>query len=355
MTPQDPIPERAELRAWLGDPARSPRQQGKLHESDAEILRWAGSADRLALTTDSLSEEWHCRLYQDPFTLGWMTATASLSDLAAVGAEPLGLLLNVEWPPDFALSQKQGFAAGLHAALADAGTFLLGGDSGRNPSGSWGATAVGRVAGDPMSRLGLQEGDILGLVRAPREEASLGRGPALGIRLLEEAAPDHFPEGLFRPAPALAAGQRLLEAGVRTCIDTSDGLLSSLALLSALNENRGFALEWSESALSAPAAAFCRDLNLPLFLLWAHEHGDYQLLFAASESLCDTLEAGGKIVFDRIGRVLAPGAPSVLYCEEGRAVPLSLGFAREILNRKEASWKEREAALVQACREKGLP
>ena len=71
---------------------RSLDQANGLGESDAELLRLPGTDLLLAITTDAIVEEIEAGLYRDPYLIGWMTVMSSASDLAAVGADPLGIL-----------------------------------------------------------------------------------------------------------------------------------------------------------------------------------------------------------------------------------------------------------------------
>ena len=72
---------------------RSPAQLNCMNESDAEIISLGSGDLKLAITTDSVVEEIASGLYNDAYMIGWMAATVNFSDLAAVGASPLGLLI----------------------------------------------------------------------------------------------------------------------------------------------------------------------------------------------------------------------------------------------------------------------
>ena len=90
-----------QLLRQIGNPfPRSPEQRNQLLESDAELIRMADGST-LALTTDCIAEEIQTGLYSDPEHIGWMTVAVNMSDLAAVGARPLGLLLSESLPPGF--------------------------------------------------------------------------------------------------------------------------------------------------------------------------------------------------------------------------------------------------------------
>jgi len=73
---------------------RSSLQRNGVGESDAELVRLPGSDLLLAITNDAIVEEIEIGLYRDPYLIGWVTVVASASDLAAVGADPVGILLS---------------------------------------------------------------------------------------------------------------------------------------------------------------------------------------------------------------------------------------------------------------------
>ena len=107
--------------------ARSPCQLNRVHESDAELIRLPGTDMVLAVTVDQIVEEVRAGLYDDPYLLGWMTVAASASDLAAVGAEPLGVLIGEVFPVDPAPGFVEGLQRGLSEASAAARLPVLGG------------------------------------------------------------------------------------------------------------------------------------------------------------------------------------------------------------------------------------
>jgi thiamine-monophosphate kinase len=114
----------------------------------------------LALTTDSIAEQISFGLYADPYLIGWMTAMGNLSDLAAVGANPLGLLIAKILPPDcddeFLVMLQRGIQEGCDAC----GTFVHGGDSNKGPQLVLTGTAVGVFSNRKwLSRIGIRSGE----------------------------------------------------------------------------------------------------------------------------------------------------------------------------------------------------
>ena len=112
----DVIHENRLLSRWAQLLPRLTTAIGSIHEADAELVpldetRW------LAVKVDTVAEEIAAGLYADPATAGRIAVISVLSDLAAVGAEPLGLLLSVVLPRDNAETVQARVAAGARAAV----------------------------------------------------------------------------------------------------------------------------------------------------------------------------------------------------------------------------------------------
>ncbi|HEX4925750.1 MAG TPA: AIR synthase related protein [Bdellovibrionales bacterium] len=297
----DRLPEMAELAAWLGRYKRPPRQLNTLNSADCELIRLS-KKETLAITVDTLSDEMDVGLYAEPETAGWMTAVVSLSDLSAVGADPLGLLVSNTWGEGVSLDYKKAYARGLHASLRKNRAALLGGDSGSGRASVHSAVGVGLVKGKVIQRVPIKPGAILA------HAGRVGLGPALGFKLLLQKREAALRESDFRPVPRLREGRALKELAT-ALMDTSDGFMTTVYNLAVLN-GVGFELDWNEKLIDPKAAAFCREAGLPLSSLLFGEHGDYQLLAAIPPRLWSRAKA----------RV-----PSLI--PVGRAVPAKRGFS----------------------------
>jgi thiamine-monophosphate kinase len=258
-----------ELLGWLGRFPRHPMQTHGLNESDSEVIK-LDAKTYLAATVDSVSEEIAYGLYRDPFTMGWVAAMASLSDLAAVGASPTGILFSTQWGKELPREKRSQVAEGLRAALKRAKVHLLGGDSGDAAATQLTVTSLGLSDSKPLSRMGLKAGDWLCIT------GRSGIGPALGFRHLLGHPEDSLPEDAFRPEARLREGFRLRKLA-SAAIDTSDGIASAMSTLARLN-SCSFELEWNDSAMAPLALEYCKARHLPATSLWFGEHGDFQLL-----------------------------------------------------------------------------
>ena len=146
---------------------RSPFQKNALHESDAEIIEIGGVI--LAITTDSIAEEIQTGLYDDPYLVGWMSVMVNMSDLAAVGAEPVGILISEILPGNIPSSFIDKIQEGINDAVKQCGTFVLGGDTNTGENLIITGTAIGRCTGSKTNSgidlLPEQTSDIRSLFR----------------------------------------------------------------------------------------------------------------------------------------------------------------------------------------------
>lgn len=256
------------LKPLLKGFRRDPKQINSLNTSDAELIRTPMGV--LALTTDILSDEITWGLYKTPETVGWMSAVISLSDLSAVGADPLGLLLATHWANSVKSSYKARMYHGLNQALRAHEVSLWGGDQSRGDETVIASTALG-VAETPHLRTGVRPGDLIYAV------GKAGAGPALGLKLIFDRPDKDFPENKFRPRVRfLRSTEKSL---VRAAIDVSDGWASTFCVWSQLNKV-GFEFFLRRSFYSKDALAFCNRASLPPELMFFVEHGDYQNVVA---------------------------------------------------------------------------
>jgi thiamine-monophosphate kinase len=245
---------------------RHPQQLNARHESDAELVRLPGGVV-LAVTTDGVVEEIDAGLYDDPELAGWMVVTVNASDLAAVGARPLGIVVCETLPRHAEPGMVDALQAGIRAAAVAYHLPVLGGDTNVSERMHVAATALGIVEGTPLTRRGAAPGDVL-FATAP-----LGAGSAFALaRLSGRPAP------AFRPIARLPEGS-LLRPFASACMDSSDGVLATLHELGRLNQV-GFQVSRSlADVLDGAALAAARAAGLPPWTLLAGPHGEFELIF----------------------------------------------------------------------------
>ncbi|MDZ4306985.1 thiamine-phosphate kinase [Allopontixanthobacter sp.] len=178
---------------------------------DAAVLEIG--TETLILTQDSMVEGIHYLASQDMADVGWKLAATNLSDLAAKGAAPLGVLYT-----HMLGANDDRFIEGLAEILTEYEVPLLGGDtvSADGPR-CFSLTAIGRASVTPVpSRSGAQPGEAIYLT-GPVGAAMMGFEALQGGAARDTAA-------YCRPVPLLAQG-RALAPFVSAMMDVSDGLL----------------------------------------------------------------------------------------------------------------------------------
>lgn len=288
--------------------ARHPAARGL--RDDAAVLPVPIGRD-LVLTHDMLVEGVHYLPGDSPGDVAWKLLAVNLSDLAAKGAEPLGVLMgfgltgNAGWDEDF--------VAGLARALDHFAVPLLGGDTVAQPPGDariLGLTAIGQVApGGAPDRRGARPGDLL-LLTGPVGDAGLGLRIARG----EIEGPRKLLKAYRLPMPRLAEG-RALAPLAHAMADVSDGLLIDARRIA---DASGLAVTIDLDAVPLSDAARGLGDDRAARLAAATAGDDYQLIAAVPPERCEAVggaitigrfEAGaGLRLFDRDGQLPLPGS-----------------------------------------------
>ncbi len=185
----------------------------------------------LTLSTDLFLEDVHFRRsYFAPSQIGHKALAVNLSDMAAMGAKPLGFLMNLMVPPDMDEKFLQGMLAGMAALAEKHEVELAGGDLSRSERLGLAITVWGKAGptGRFLTRSGFGPGDLLFCV------GPLGLART-GLLALEERGPSACKtrpaacKAHLEPRPLVAEG--LLLAGLEDVLglmDVSDGLAMDL-------------------------------------------------------------------------------------------------------------------------------
>ena len=310
--------ERALIAQLLAPLATSTAARGLL--DDAAVLA-PPLGRELVLSHDIVASGVHYLPGDPPSDVAWKLLAVNLSDLAAMGARPLGVLLGLGLSAAEDDAWVSAFVAGLARGMARWGVALYGGDTVSGLAQAvLGLTAIGQVEpGRALSRSGARPGDIL-YVSGTIGDAGLGLGIASGRIAQGEAAPDKFLLNRFRrPEPRLALGQAL--AGLATAaMDISDGLLIDAERLAAAT-GVAVTVKLAQLPLSPAAAARTAPGDIDR-LARATAGDDYELLF--------TLPAGvappGGFAVTRIGGIDAGAGLVVIGSDNEVLRPERLGW-----------------------------
>lgn len=303
---------------------RAPRADGGavvLGIGDDCALLQPSPGHQLAISTDMLVEGRHFFAGAEPEALGHKALAVNLSDLAAMGARPLGFTLAL------ALAEADdawltAFARGLFA-LADAHACpLVGGDTTRGPLNLC-ITVFGELRpGQALRRDTARAGDDLyvsGRTGEARLALALRRGEAWARGDLATVQ-----DRMDRPTPRLALGQAL--AGVaHAALDVSDGLAGDLGHILAAS---GVGAEIQLNALPVAPALMALDEETRRECLLAGGD-DYELLFTADPDARDAVAAAAlasATPITRIGRITADAGLRLLGAQGAVLAPPVRGF-----------------------------
>ncbi len=265
---------------------------------------------RLVASTDTSVEDVHFRRHWlTPREIGYRACAAALSDLAAMAAAPLGMLVALTVSPQWLL-HAESLADGMGDAAVAAQCPIVGGDVTAGDRLSLTVTVLGH-ASRPVGRRGARPGDavfVTGRLGGP--------GAALAaLRAGQVPSPLHR-ERFARPVPRIGEARWLAERGATAMIDISDGLSSELRHLAA-------------------ASAVALDIDLDAVLVLddvlptdaAVSGEEYELLCTAPPDIDRAAFARTfGIPLTLVGAVAADGGPEVRVTQGGRRVDLPGGY-----------------------------
>ncbi|HEY0595943.1 thiamine-phosphate kinase [Sphingopyxis sp.] len=283
-----------------------------------DAAEWEG----LVLTHDMIVEGIHFLPDDTPQDIAWKLVAVNLSDLAAKGAAPVGVLVGYSLGDE---AWDAAFVEGLDLVLRRFGVLLLGGDTVRVPTGaprSFGLTAIGRAPpGGAPSRGGVRPGDQI-WVTGTIGNAGLG----LAMRLGQEDANETCLAAYKRPQPQLTFGQAVVPH-VHAMMDVSDGLLiDARRMAEASGCQLGLMLE--SIPLSAALLAVRPDV-LDTRLAAATAGDDYQLLFTADPAAAVAIReiaAGLNVAVTPLGHAGVGEGIMLTHRAQRIALPDRLGF-----------------------------
>jgi thiamine-monophosphate kinase len=214
---------------------RGPARQATLGIGDDCALVDLAANETLAISTDMLVEGRHFFADVNPHSLGHKALAVNLSDLAAMGAQPLSFTLAMALPKVEPAWLKE-FSRGLFDLADRSGCELIGGDTTQGPL-NLSITVLGRLPkGVALRRDGAQLGDDLwvsGRLGGP-SYAVRERSKATALASTLAAFPAHVPQScidkLERPEPRLSLGLALRHLA-SSAIDVSDGLIGDVGHL----------------------------------------------------------------------------------------------------------------------------
>lgn len=258
----------------------------------------------IAVSTDMFVENVHFRRdWLKGEEIGYRATAAALSDLAAMAARPIGVLVSVAASAaDVQAELVHEIGTGVRNAAADFGAALLGGDLSRAAELMLNITVLGD-APDPVARSGARAGDAIFVTGRLGAAAAAVRAWRRGWEPPEAAR-----AAFARPRPRIREARWLAEhAGIHALIDLSDGLTGDLSHLAAAS-GKAVGLDVDRVPVHPAAREVTKtDANADAVRLALGGGEDYELCFAAParpvEEVMDAFHDEFGIRLSRVGTV----------------------------------------------------
>jgi len=278
------------------------------HELPDGVISGAGADDcavidinessYLVVTTDMLHRMTDFPKQMSPWQIGWMSAAVNLSDIAAMGARPTGLLAAIGLPRDTDVSFVEEIARGMRDCTREYDTAVIGGDIDTHDELTICGTALGTVPkGELLTRKGARVGDKVCVT---------GYAGSAGVALyaLENGidAPASVLKSLLQPMPRIREAMELASMGhVTSMMDTSDGIAMSLYDLSKAS-GVGFRIQEKALPLQPEVEELVSFDRVTLNSMALYTGGDFELIFTVRpEGIEEVLKLGN---ISMIGEVL---------------------------------------------------
>jgi thiamine-monophosphate kinase len=278
------------------------------HIGDDAAIIDVPAGEKLVVSTDTSVDGVHFRReWLNYFEIGYRATAAALSDLAAMAARPLGIVIALTLP-DADLHEARALATGIGQGASAGLSPIVGGDLSSGKTLSLTITALGSVA-RPLSRAGAKAGQRVYVTGA------LG-GPAAAVRAWRAGKePTERDRARFaNPIPRIEPAVGLAQRGATSAIDISDGLIADLTHVAA-------------------ASKVCVEIDLERIprvngvssIQAANSGEEYEIVVTAPEIDTQAFSAEFGLALTEIGRVVA-GSPGVALLKDGKRITAPPGF-----------------------------
>lgn len=240
-----------------------------------------------AITIDMLHETTDFPPGTTRYTAGWRSVAASLSDLAAMGADPTAVVAAYA-DESFHKGDLRSFVDGAQTVCETVGAEYVGGDLDHHREFTVTTTAIGEVD-HPISRDGASPGEVVCVT------GTLGRS-AVALELFDRDETDAA-NRLFQFTPRIETG-RALVGTASAMMDSSDGLARSLHQLADASDC-GFAIDREQ----VPIDEAVDRAGIDRWEAGVHFGEDFELVCTLSESALARAKAETTVPLTKIGRV----------------------------------------------------
>jgi thiamine-monophosphate kinase len=267
-----------------------------------DAAAWQGDDSIQLASVDSFIQGVHFTPETTPWPeVGWKALAVNISDIAAMGGIPRYALVALALPTDSQVDDITALYTGMLKIARQYGVSIVGGDISRAPLVAISITILGSSPTQKLlTRASAQAGELVAVT------GQLGAAAA-GVKLLkskrnldkEKEADSHLKNAFLHPTPRVAEGLLLVEQGVKTAIDISDGLVADLNQI-CKSSKVGARIEVERVPIAPAVKAAFNKKALELALSGGE---DYELLFTADAETMERVKKAASVPVTVIGEV----------------------------------------------------
>ena len=286
-----------------------------------DAFAWRTDAPIQLATVDTMAQGVHFSLDTMSWKeLGWKSLAINLSDIAAMGGDPAYALVALALPEDTEVDDvKQLYEGMIDLAVQHAMT-IVGGNVSRSPVVSVTVTVFGASPDDRiLKRSAAKTGDIIAVTGYPGSAAAGLEMLTNNLQFGAEVS-TYLRSTFVRPKPRIKEGRLLLEEGVKTAIDTSDGLLADLYHVC---EASGVGARVNTGLLPVHPA-LSNNFGKKALELALSGGEDYELLFTATQEIFERVKDKMEYPVKAIGEITS-GEPGRIEVVDADDKPVEIG------------------------------
>jgi thiamine-monophosphate kinase len=285
-----------------------------------DAAAWRGDGSIQLATVDSFIQDVHFPSGLASWKeIGWKALAVNLSDIAAMGGLPRYALVSLALPPDTEVDDVTALYTGMLELAKQFGVTIIGGNISRAPLVAitiavFGSSQKGQI----LTRSTAKAGELVAV------SGQLGAAAA-GLEMLTKGlkfdpqASTSFRNAFLHPLPRIAEGQLLIEEGVKTAIDLSDGLISDLNQICKASQV-GARIEIERVPIEPGVKTEFGEKALEMALGGGE---DYELLFSGEAEVIERVKRKAACPITVIGEILAGDKGVTLVDSRGKPVNLA--------------------------------
>jgi len=295
-----------------------------------DAAAWQGDGSIQLATVDSFIQDVHFPSGLASWEeLGWKALAVNLSDIAAMGGLPRYALVSLALPHNTEVSDVTTLYTGMLDLAKQFGVAIVGGDISRAPLVAITIAVLGSSQKKQiLSRFSAEPGELVAVT------GYLGAATA-GLEMLTKGlkfdpqATTCFRNAFLHPAPRIAEGQLLVNQGVKTAIDLSDGLISDLNQVCKASQVSA-RVEMERVPVEPRVKAGFGDRALEMALAGGE---DYELLFTARAEVIDRVKQSAACPITVIGEIIAGNRGVTVVDKQGKPISLTKRGWEHFINR----------------------